>query len=29
MLENVTGKVHDGALRYYDEIGVPVPDSAR
>ena len=25
MLENVYGKIHDGALRYYDEIGVSVP----
>ncbi|MEC8342201.1 MAG: TAXI family TRAP transporter solute-binding subunit [SAR324 cluster bacterium] len=25
MLENVYGKIHDGALRYYDEIGVGVP----
>ena len=24
MLENVYGKIHDGALRYYDEIGVSV-----
>lgn len=28
-LENVTGKIHAGALRYYDEIGVAVPDNAR
>ncbi|MEM8855367.1 MAG: TAXI family TRAP transporter solute-binding subunit, partial [Pseudomonadota bacterium] len=28
-LENVTGKIHPGALRYYDEIGVAVPDTAR
>jgi TRAP transporter TAXI family solute receptor len=28
-LENVTGKIHPGALRYYDEIGVEVPETAR
>ena len=29
MLENVYGKIHDGALRYYDEIGVSVPAANR
>ncbi len=29
LLVNVYGKIHPGALRYYDEAGVKVPDSAR
>jgi len=29
MLENVYGKIHPGALRYYDEAGIDVPDSLR
>lgn len=29
LLENVTGEIHPGALRYYDEIGVAVPATAR
>jgi len=29
MLENVYGKLHPGALKYYDETGVSVPDSLR
>ncbi len=29
MLENMAGKLHSGALRYYDEIGVVVPDTLR
>ena len=29
MLENVYGKIHYGALRYYDEIGVSVPAANR
>ncbi len=29
MLEDVYGKIHDGALRYYDEIGVSVPAANR
>jgi len=29
MLENVHGKIHAGALRYYDEAGIPVADSNR
>lgn len=29
MLENIRGKVHPGALRYYDEAGMPVPEGAR
>lgn len=28
-LANVTGKIHPGALRYYDEQGIAVPESAR
>ena len=28
-LDNITGRIHPGALAYYDEIGVSVPDSAR
>ncbi|MEM9222851.1 MAG: TAXI family TRAP transporter solute-binding subunit [Pseudomonadota bacterium] len=28
-LANITGSIHPGALRYYDEIGVSVPDGAR
>ena len=29
LLVNVYGKIHPGALKYYDEAGVKVPDSAR
>lgn len=29
LLANVGGKVHPGALRYYDEAGMTVPDAAR
>ncbi len=29
LLENVQGKIHPGALKYYDEAGVAVPDDAR
>lgn len=29
LLGNVTGQIHPGALRYYDEIGVEVPATAR
>jgi len=29
MLENVYGNIHNGALRYYDEIGVSVPAANR
>jgi TRAP transporter TAXI family solute receptor len=29
MLSNVHGKIHAGALRYYDEAGVSIPDSNR
>ncbi|WP_417329431.1 TAXI family TRAP transporter solute-binding subunit [Halomonas cupida] len=29
MLENFEGKLHPGALRYYDEAGVDVPESLR
>ena len=29
LLVNVYGKVHPGALKYYDEAGIKVPDSAR
>jgi TRAP transporter TAXI family solute receptor len=29
MLDNVRGKLHAGALRYYDEAGVKVPDALR
>lgn len=29
LLENVQGKIHPGALKYYDEAGVAVPDGAR
>lgn len=28
-LANVTGKLHPGAIRYYDEIGAPVTDAQR
>lgn len=28
MLENITGKIHPGAIKYYKEIGVSVPASA-
>ncbi|MEM8551907.1 MAG: TAXI family TRAP transporter solute-binding subunit [Pseudomonadota bacterium] len=28
-LANIDGKIHPGALSYYDEIGVSVPDTAR
>jgi TRAP transporter TAXI family solute receptor len=29
MLANVYGKIHPGALRYYDEVGVSVPSAIR
>ncbi len=29
LLVNVYGKIHPGALKYYDEAGIKVPDSAR
>lgn len=29
LLANVTGPIHPGALRYYDEAGIAVPDSAK
>lgn len=29
MLENIRGKIHPGALKYYDEAGVSVPDGLR
>ena len=29
MLENVYGKLHPGALKYYDEVGIKVPDALR
>lgn len=29
MLENIRGKIHPGALKYYDEAGVSVPDALR
>ncbi len=29
LLENITGKIHPGALKYYEEAGVTVPDTAR
>jgi len=29
LLENVRGKIHPGALRYYDEAGISVPDALR
>jgi TRAP transporter TAXI family solute receptor len=29
LLANIEGKVHPGALRYYDEAGMTVPDAAR
>ena len=29
MLANVYGKIHPGALRYYDEVGIKVPDTLR
>ena len=29
LLENVTGAIHPGALRYYEEAGVEVPSAAR
>ncbi|MEM8665446.1 MAG: TAXI family TRAP transporter solute-binding subunit [Pseudomonadota bacterium] len=28
-IDNIDGKIHPGALRYYDEIGVAVPETAR
>ncbi|MEM7694527.1 MAG: TAXI family TRAP transporter solute-binding subunit [Pseudomonadota bacterium] len=28
-VQNIDGKIHAGALRYYDEIGVAVPETAR
>ena len=29
MLSNITSKMHPGALKYYDEQGIPVPDAIR
>ena len=29
MLKNVYGKLHPGAVKYYDEAGIPVPDALR
>jgi hypothetical protein len=29
MLNNIQGKIHAGALRYYDEAGIPVAASNR
>ena len=29
LLDNVHGKIHAGALRYYDEMGVPIADANR
>lgn len=29
LLANVRGRIHPGALRYYDEAGIKVPDNAR
>jgi TRAP-type uncharacterized transport system substrate-binding protein len=29
LLANITGKIHPGALKYYDEIGAPVADANR
>ena len=29
LMENITGKIHPGALRYYEEAGMAVPDTAR
>jgi uncharacterized protein len=29
MLVNVYGKLHPGALEYYDEVGIAVPDAIR
>jgi TRAP-type uncharacterized transport system substrate-binding protein len=29
LLASVSGKLHPGAIRYYDEIGVPVADAQR
>ncbi len=29
MLNNFYGKIHPGALKYYDEAGIPVPDALR
>jgi len=29
LLENITGRIHPGALRYYEEIGVELPEAAR
>lgn len=29
MLENMLGKLHPGALRYYDEAGIDIPDALR
>ncbi len=28
LLDNVTGPIHPGALRYYEEVGIAVPESA-
>ena len=29
LLKNVYGKIHTGALKYYDEAGISVPKKAR
>lgn len=29
MLENISGKIHPGALKYYDEAGIKVPEGLR
>ncbi|MCB1472481.1 MAG: TRAP transporter substrate-binding protein, partial [Rhodobiaceae bacterium] len=29
MLANLTGKLHPGALKYYEEAGIAVPDVAK
>ncbi|WP_108660868.1 TAXI family TRAP transporter solute-binding subunit [Acuticoccus kandeliae] len=29
LLDNITGQIHPGALKYYDEAGIAVPDTAR
>ncbi|WP_346795844.1 TAXI family TRAP transporter solute-binding subunit [Halomonas sp. Bachu 37] len=29
MLDNISGTLHPGALRYYDEVGIEVPESLR
>jgi len=29
LMENITGKIHPGALKYYEEAGIPVTDAQR